>query len=177
MSKQSFHTTDTSRLNYAVRVIDNVDYYESDEEEMQMIEYKDNNNQENSNKRKYTTEELELLEMEKEYKIKLKEIQKQKELKKIIEENQKLWVSDKNGYKICKLLIDPTIKQMVNILKKKAKQKMKSKKEKNNNINIMNDLDYHKKISEIIDNIDTKKLKNDINKYIAPVFNLAKKIN
>jgi hypothetical protein len=167
LNKQSFHTTDTARLNYAVRVIDNIDYYESDED-IKMIEY-DNK----IDKTKYTSDELELLEMEKEYKIKLKEIYKQKELKRMIDENQKLWVSDKNGYKICKLLIDPTIKQMVGILKKKSKQKLKSK--KNKDTNITNDLEYHKKISEIIDNIDTKKLKNDINKYIAPVFNLSKK--
>ena len=97
----------------------------------------------------------------------------------MMEENKKLWITDKNGYKICKLLIDPTIKQMVGILKKKSKQKVKSKKnnkEDNKKDNIMNDLQYHQKISEIIDNIDTKKLKNDINKYIAPVFNLPKKI-
>ena len=60
---------------------------------------------------------------------------------------------------------------MVGILKNKAKIKI-SKKKKDN---ILNDLEYHKKISEIIDNIDTKKLKNEINKYIAPVFNLPKK--
>ena len=168
LSKQSFHTTDTARLNYAVRVIDNVDYYDNSDEEVQMIEYDDK-----IDKSKYKKDEIELLEMEREYKIKLREIQKQKELKKMMEENKKLWVTDKNGYKICKLLIDPTIRQMVGILKKKSNQKIKSKKNKEENL--LNDLQYHQKISEIIDNIDTKKLKNEINKYIAPVFNLSKK--
>lgn len=167
LSKQSFHTTDTARLNYAIRVVDNIDYYDSDEE-IKMLDYDDN-----IDKKKYTKDELELLELERDYKIKLKEIQKQKELKKMIEENEKFWTSDKNGYKICKLLIDPTIKQMVGILKKRTKQKIISKKKKNDNI--INDLEYYQKISEIIDNIDTKKLKNDINKYIAPIFNLSKK--
>jgi hypothetical protein len=33
----------------------------------------------------------------------------------------------------------------------------------------------HKKQKKHLENIDTKKLKNDINKYIAPKFNLDKK--
>jgi hypothetical protein len=37
------------------------------------------------------------------------------------------------------------------------------------------ELQYRNSISSIIDSIDTKKLKNEINKYIAPKFNLDKK--
>ena len=60
---------------------------------------------------------------------------------------------------------------MVGILKNKIKRKIKKIKDDN----ILKDLEFHKKISEIIENIDTKKLKTDINKYIAPIFNLSKK--
>ena len=35
--------------------------------------------------------------------------------------------------------------------------------------------DHEEAISNILENIDTMKLKNDINKYIAPKFNLDKK--
>ena len=171
LSKQSFHTTDTSRLNYAVRIVDNIDnYYESEsEDEIKMLDF-DNNCNPNPN-----PDEIELFEIEKEYKKKLKEVQKQKELKEIIDKNPKLWVSDKNGYKICKMLINPAIKHMVLILKRKIKQKIKSK--KNIDKDIINEIEFHQKISEIINNTDTKKLKNDINKYIAPIFNLPKKNN
>ena len=173
LSKQSFHTTDTSRLNYAVRIVDNIDdYYESEsEDEIKMLD-SDNNYNANANPTP-THDEIELFEIEKEYKKKLKEVQKQKELKQIIDKNPKLWVSDKNGYKICKMLINPAIKHMVLILKRKIKQKIKSK--KNIDKDIINEIEFHQKISEIINNTDTKKLKNDINKYIAPIFNLSKK--
>ena len=173
LSKQSFHTTDTSRLNYAVRIVDNIDdYYESEsEDEIKMLD-SDNNYNANLNHTP-THDEIELFEIEKEYKKKLKEVQKQKELKQIIDKNPKLWVSDKNGYKICKMLINPAIKHMVLILKRKIKQKIKSK--KNIDKDIINEIEFHQKISEIINNTDTKKLKNDINKYIAPIFNLSKK--
>ena len=185
LSKQSFHTTDTSRLNYAVRIVDNIDnYYESEsEDEIKMLDF-DNNCNPNPNPNPNPNlnpnpnpnpDEIELFEIEKEYKKKLKEVQKQKELKEIIDKNPKLWVSDKNGYKICKMLINPAIKHMVLILKKKIKQKIKSK--KNIDIDIINEIEFHQKISEIINNTDTKKLKNDINKYIAPIFNLPKKNN
>ena len=44
---------------------------------------------------------------------------------------------------------------------------------------IITDLDeelkYRSNVNSMIDSIDTKKLKNDINKYIAPKFNLDKK--
>ena len=179
LSKQSFHTTDTSRLNYAVRIVDNIDnYYESEsEDEIKMLDF-DNNPNPNPNPNSNPNpnpnpDEIELFEIEKEYKKKLKEVQKQKELKEIIDKNPKLWVSDKNGYKICKMLINPAIKHMVLILKKKIKQKIKSK--KNIDKDIINEIEFHQKISEIINNTDTKKLKNDINKYIAPIFNLSKK--
>ena len=175
LSKQSFHTTDTSRLNYAVRIVDNIDdYYESEsEDEIKMLDYDNNKDNNKDNNYNPNPDEIELFEIEKEYKKKLKVVQKQKELNQIIDKNPKLWVSDKNGYKICKMLINPAIKHMVIILKIKIKQKIKSK--KNIDKDIINEIEYHQKISEIINNTDTKKLKNDINKYIAPIFNLSKK--
>jgi len=175
LSKQSFHTTDTSRLNYAVRIVDNIDdYYESEsEDEIKMLDYDNNYNANLNPNPNLNPDEIELFEIEKEYKKKLKVVQKQKELNQIIDKNPKLWVSDKNGYKICKMLINPAIKHMVIILKIKIKQKIKLK--KNIDKDIINEIEFHQKISEIINNTDTKKLKNDINKYIAPIFNLSKK--
>ncbi len=108
----------------------------------------------------------------------MKKIEKKKEMQIVkaneFENNKKIWTIDKNGYKICKLLIDPTIKQLVTILKRKLK--LKSNK-KLNNENINNELKHSEAINHILETIDTKKLKNDINKYIAPKFNLEKKFH
>jgi hypothetical protein len=106
----------------------------------------------------------------------MKKIEKNKEMQLIktneLENNKKVWTTDKNGYKICKLLIDPTVNQLVSILKRKLKNK---RKKKINTEELNNELKYHEAISNILENTDTKKLKNDINKYIAPKFNLDKK--
>jgi hypothetical protein len=171
LTEQSFHTTDTSRLNYAVRIVDNVDFYDSEDENTNLL-IMDINDDKNSDSG--SDEEKELKKLEQKYLNKLKKIKKQKEQLKMMQENKKLWITDKNGYKICKLLIEPTINHMLDILKNKLKQKQITKKKTNIN-NINDELDYYKNVNEIIVSIDTKKLKNDINKYIAPVFNLAKK--
>ncbi len=38
-------------------------------------------------------------------------------------------------------------------------------------------MEFHKAISNVLESIDTNKLKKDINRYIAPKFNLDKKKN
>jgi hypothetical protein len=163
MSKQSFHTTDTSRLNYVVRIFENSqDINDNSNEDNISSESEDN----------IDTNERELFRLKKEYDSQLNII-KNKEIKKLQKANdKKIWTTDKNGYKICKLLIDPTIKQLLSILKKRLKNKIKSKERIKN---IDEELKYHHSLSHIIESIDTKKLKNDINKYIAPNFNLDKK--
>ena len=42
--------------------------------------------------------------------------------------------------------------------------------------NIEKELKFSHSVSAILDSIDLKKLKTDVNKYIAPKFNLDKKI-
>ncbi len=164
-TQQSFHTTDTSRLNYAVRIVDNVDMYDSSGENSEDISDEES--------KKKDDRDDELIRIEKKYLKKLKEINKEKEMREMVNVNKKLWITDKNGYKICKLLIDPTIKHVFTLLKNKTKRKIKAKSKKTNDLST--DLVYYQKINEIINDIDTKKLKTDINKYIAPIFNLAKK--
>jgi len=155
-SKQSFHTTDTSRLNYAVRIIkDSIDIYESSEDETNT-----------------DTENNELRDMEKEYLNKLKIIRQQKELNKMKSVNNMIWTTDKKGYKICKLLIDPTIRHMIRILKKKLLYNLNKKINTTESLN--KELKLIQIIQTILDSIDTHKLKNDINKYISPNFNLDK---
>ncbi len=174
LNKQSFHTTDTSRLNYVVRVI---------EDSVELVNESDKE-QENENDIVSETEidedldsdTKELLILKKQYEKQMKKIEKKKEMQLVkaneFENNKKIWTIDKNGYKICKLLIDPTIKQLVTILKRKIKVKNNKKL---NNENINNELKYSEAINNVLDTIDTKKLKNEVNKYIAPKFNLDKK--
>jgi hypothetical protein len=172
LNKQSFHTTDTSRLNYVVRVIEN---------SIELAEQEDDADSEDDrynyiNEETIDPDHLELINMQKQYEKQMKKVEKNKQLQLIktqeLESNKKIWTTDKNGYKICKLLIDPTVNQLVSILKRKIKVKSKKKLKTED---IQSELKYSEAISNILENIDTKKLKNDINKYIAPKFNLDKK--
>jgi hypothetical protein len=166
LNEQSIHTTDTSRLNYAIRIIEeSLDLYDTSEEEIDRYKIKEKKDSENDDSDNHSDDE-ELEQMKQDYIKKLKE----KELKQIKKINSKVWVSDKSGYKTCKLVVEPIIRRMLRILKRKLKER---------NINKVKDFDeelkYRNNISSIIDSIDTKKLKNEINKYIAPKFNLDKK--
>jgi hypothetical protein len=173
LNKQSFHTTDTSRLNYVVRIIENSN---------ELIDEQDDETDTEDDRYNYINEEtidpdhLELINIQKQYERQMKKIEKNKQVKLLktqeLENNKKIWTTDKNGYKICKLLIDPTVNQLVTILKRKMKVKSNKKVKIEN---IKNELKYSEAINNILENIDTKKLKNDINKYIAPKFNLDKK--
>jgi hypothetical protein len=176
LNKQSFHTTDTSRLNYVVRVIENsIELVNESEQEIESDSEDDRYNF--INEETLDSDTKELITIKKQYDRQMKKVEKNKEMQLIkvneLENNKKVWTTDKNGYKICKLLIDPTVKQLVNILKRKLKNKSKKK---INTEELNNELKYHEAISNILENIDTKKLKNDINKYIAPKFNLDKKV-
>jgi hypothetical protein len=165
LSKQSFHTTDTSRLNYVVRIFENSPelYDEDSDSEDDRYNY--------INEETLGNEEKELFRLRKQYDTQIKLVNKKNEIIKFNESNdKKIWTTDKNGYKICKLLIDPTVKQLVTILKKRLKINNKKKIK-----NLDNEIKYYQSISNIIESFDTKKLKNDINKYIAPNFNLDKK--
>jgi hypothetical protein len=180
LNKQSFHTTDTSRLNYVVRVIENsVELVnEEDKENINDSDSEDSidNRYNFINEETLDSDTKELITIKKQYERQMRKVEKNKEMQlvKINENknNKKIWMTDKNGYKICKLLIDPTIKQLVGILKRRLKV---NSKKKVNIENINKELQYSEAISNILENIDTKKLKTDVNKYIAPKFNLDKK--
>jgi hypothetical protein len=162
LNEQSIHTTDTSRLNYAIRIIEeSLDLYDTSEEDIDKYTIKEKNEYSETD-----SDDEELQQMKQEYLKKVKE----KELKNLKKKNPKVWVADKSGYKTCKLVVEPIIRRMLRILKKKLKDR--------NNLKIKDldeELRFRNNISSIIDSIDTKKLKNEINKYIAPKFNLDKK--
>jgi hypothetical protein len=84
-------------------------------------------------------------------------------------ENALTWSIDKNGIKICSSIIKPLIKKCITPLLQYQKTLL----------DIMNTGDYSKQpeveiIIIIVMSIDSGSLENEINKYIAPYFNLDK---
>jgi hypothetical protein len=84
-------------------------------------------------------------------------------------ENALTWSIDKNGIKICSSIIKPLIKKCVTPLLEYQKTLLQ----------LMNNGDYSKQseveiIINVIMSIDSGTLENEINKYIAPYFNLDK---
>jgi hypothetical protein len=86
-------------------------------------------------------------------------------------ENALFWNVDKSGLKICKEIVKPLIKKCIDILLEHQKTLLKE----------MGNGNYHKQkevelIIDVIMSIDSGLLETDINKYIAPFFNLSKSI-
>jgi hypothetical protein len=86
-------------------------------------------------------------------------------------ENALTWAVDKSGLKICKEIVKPLIKKCIDILLEHQKTLLKE----------MGNGNYHKQkevelIIDVIMSIDSGLLETDINKYIAPFFNLSKVI-
>ncbi len=86
-------------------------------------------------------------------------------------ENTPTWIVDKNGVKICKDIMKPLIKKCINALLDYQRQLLQ--KMGNGDYNKQKDVEL---IIDIIMSIDSGNLENDINKYIAPFFNLNKSL-
>ena len=87
-------------------------------------------------------------------------------------ENALSWSVDKNGIQICKDIVKPLIKKCINALLEHQKVLLQ-------NMGVGN-FTKQKEVELIIDvimSIDSGSLEADINKYIAPYFNLNKKEN
>jgi len=85
-------------------------------------------------------------------------------------QNALSWSVDKNGIKICSSIIKPLIKRCIDILlehQKNLLQEMGS-----GHFNKQKDVEL---IIDVLMSIDSGSLETDINKYIAPYFNLSKK--
>ncbi len=85
-------------------------------------------------------------------------------------ENALTWAVDKNGLKICKEIVKPLIKKCIDILLEHQKTLLKDM--GSGNYNKQKEVEL---IIDVIMSIDSGTLENDINKYIAPYFNLNKK--
>jgi len=85
-------------------------------------------------------------------------------------ENALTWSVDKNGIKICTSIIKPLIKKCINALMEH--QKVLLQEMTFGNFNKQKDVEL---IIDVLMSIDSGSLDTDINKYIAPYFNLNKK--
>ena len=86
-------------------------------------------------------------------------------------ENALIWSIDKNGLKICKEIVKPLIKKCISALMEHQKLLLQQ----------MSFGDFSKQkdvelILDVIMSIDSGILETDINKYIAPYFNLSKNL-
>ncbi len=84
-------------------------------------------------------------------------------------ENALIWNVDKSGIQICSSIIKPLIKKCIDALLEHQKLLLKEMSE--GNLNKQTDVEL---IINILMSIDSGYLENDINKYIAPYFNLNK---
>jgi hypothetical protein len=85
-------------------------------------------------------------------------------------QNAITWEIDKSGIKICTVIIKPLIEKCINILLEHQKDLLKEM--ANGNYSKQADVQL---IIDVIMSIDKGSLENDINKYIAPHFNMNKK--
>ncbi len=164
LEEQSFYTTDVSRLNYIVKLTEDLlENYETSEEEIDLYD---------GNDEYIDTESYEeLKEMEKEYKKKIYD----DKIVAIEKNNDEYWFIDKHGHKISKFLIEPLIRKVTRVLKKRTKEYLEDAK-KHPKEKISNKKKEHMLLlSKILDELDSGKLKKDINKFIAPYFSLDKK--
>ena len=87
-------------------------------------------------------------------------------------ENALIWSVDKSGIEICSSIIKPLIKKCIDTLLEHQKYLLKEM--GNGDLSKQTDVEL---IISILMSIDSGLLETEINKYIAPYFNLDKKIN
>jgi len=152
---QSFHTTDVARCNYLIKLHENLGYiYDDSSDDIDYYNPEDNIIREENNISK-------------------------EDSNKLINVNKKIsskssWRKDSGGKKVSYLLFDPIIRKMVNQLKKKCRDYNIILFKNTKTIPTTEDIEKFKLLSSIIKDIDADKIKNNINKYIAPYFDLDK---
>lgn len=86
--------------------------------------------------------------------------------------NNSFWKKDNGGKKLSYLLFEPTINFMVNKLKKKCSEYNNYIMKSNNNIPTKKEFEKFEVLNNILRDIDTDKIKNKTNKYVAPYFDI-----
>ncbi len=151
---QSFHTTDVARCNYLVKLKEDLGYiYDESSDEIDNYDPEEENNSEDSDSSSSFDDA--------------------DENKKTM--NKSSWKKDNGGKKVSYLLFEPIIKKMVRQLKKQCRDYNKDLLKNKKTIPTKEDMEKFELLSNIIKDIDADKIKKNVNKYIAPYFDLEKK--
>ncbi len=171
LNEQSFHSTDTSRLNYIVKLTENLleNYESSDEEDNISILFSDNDID-------LDDSDEELKEIEKKYKRDIKNEEYNSKINNIEQNNDDYWYIDKHGHKISRLVIDPLLRKLIRIFKKKIQAYLEETKKNIKESFGKNEIENIGILQNILQELDSGKLKKDINKFIASKFFIDNKI-
>ena len=152
-TQQSIYTTDLSRLNYTIILFDSIiknmknDSFDIlDENELDVKE-------EPKKKGRPTLQQI-----------------KDRESKK-----EKTWIVDKKGQILTKLIIKPIVKKIKDILKEYCGILSESITKKNKKVTDDDRVKFES-CNKLINEFDTMKILDDVNRYIAPEFNLIKSL-
>ena len=179
---QSFFAIDIARRKYIVKIEDNMAYLYSDSsDEIDNYDPEKKNdissNTDSSNESETDSEEIKnnRKNKKKEPDKKPIKVNKKKESIKVKKINSK-WINDNEGIKISYLLYEPLTKKIIKQLKKKCRDYNNEMKKNASKIPTMDEIKKFEVLAYIMKEIDTDKLKTNINNYIAPHFGLDKKI-
>ena len=163
LEEQSFHSTDVSRLNYIVKLTENLlENYESSEEE---------NTYNNS-----SDDEDDLKELEIKYKKDIKEKEYNEKIYDIENNNDDYWYIDKHGHKISRLVIEPLLRKLIKIFRNKIQAYLEETKRNIKETFGKTEIENIEILQNILQELDSGKLKKDINKFIASKFFIDNKI-
>jgi len=162
LQQQSFHAIDISRRKYLVKLDENLGYlYDESSEEI------DNYNPNDEDNKTSDSENEEYEELKNNY-------EKEKKKKEPIVKNKSKWINDNEGVKLSYLLYEPFIRKIMRQIKKKIRNYNIEIKKNRNKIPTMDEIKKYEALTSIKKDIDTNKLKTNINTYIGPHFGLVK---
>ena len=180
---QSFHAIDIARRKYLVKLennqnckrdnsFDEIDKYNPDNEDNEdnkdnedNEDNEDNKNNNNDNKNNKSSD----------FNSVTKETVQELKQKIVIKKIKSKWTTDNEGVKLSYLLFDPVIKQIIRQLKKNCRKYNSEMKKNKNKIPTMDEIKKFEVLANMMKEIDTDKLKTNINNYIAPYFSIVKK--
>ena len=162
LQQQSFHAIDISRRKYLVKLDENLGYlYDESSEEI------DNYNPNDEDNKSSDSENEEYEKLKNNY-------EKEKKKKEPIVKNKSKWINDNEGVKLSYLLYEPFIRKIMRQIKKKIRNYNIEMKKNRNKIPTMDEIKKYEALTSIKKDIDTNKLKTNINTYIGPHFGLVK---
>ena len=94
----------------------------------------------------------------------------------IEQNNDDYWYIDKNGHKVSRLVIEPLLRKLIKIFRKKIQAYLEETKKNIKETFGKNEIENIEILQNILQELDSGKLKKDINKFIASKFFIDNKI-